>query len=406
MGTRIKQFILYVLVILFIIIWIDRGFSGHYVKVPNNSGLVDYVADASNLSNALYALLNLVFCFLLFFSRIRTSLMMSFLTLVSLVIGVFYFFEGIYVHNDHFFPLARAALNPMFLLIICAAFVVYDERFFAKLLRVVLFTSILFLLLGLYVLLVDVQELIIRGNTPLLQFRTGAFWGFVFYMSFKEKLSKGEYIVLLMGLLCCTVTSFIIASRSWCIQGIISLVLLNIIAYREKKLRRLVVILCVVFAFVVIPSLYETFQTTDWYDRWEDKMGQDTRSEQYVEVFDQMPLHYFIVGNGFHTSWLQGNVSYNYIDNQTVMFLYRYGIIPTVTYYLFLLIPLFRVLRNRANYSIKPIILLMLWIFAINGLSVFNTLNWDWANFLIAIACARLWSQTNKKRSNEQYSLC
>lgn len=398
MKLEIKKSAIYLSCILFIFIWVVRGFSGHYEAVDYNSDMLDYVSDSSLAYNLLYVLvLGLFVCcsFNVFNSKILPKWFYFFIIL-SLLIGFLYFIEGLLNHNEHFFPLARAALNPMFLLIFLMVFATYNDFSFQKILTIILVVSIMFVILDVYVFITDVQGLFVRGHTPLLQFRTAAYWGFIFYMSFKARLSKRDYIILLIGLMWCTLIAFFIVSRSWCIQGILSLLLLNIIALRSSKLRGLAILMLLTSIIIVIPYLYDAFLSSVSYDRFMDKIEDDTRSMQYKEVFSQMPPHYFIIGNGFHTSWLQEGVSYNYIDNQTIMFLYRYGIIPTLTYYLFLLVPIYRII-NIKRYRIysKNVIIIVLWIFAINGLSVYNTLNWDWSNFLVVIACARLWSNTN-----------
>ena len=398
MKFRVKRYALYLSLMLLVFIWIVRGFSGHYEAVEYNSDMVDYIADSSYVYNLLYVAVLGIFIFYSC-SIVNSKLIPRWLHLfviISLLIGFLYFLEGILVHHDHFFPLARAALNPLFLLMVFMVFAVYNDSSFKNILTIALVVSIIFVILDVYVFFTDVQGLFVRGHTPLLQFRTGAYWCFIFYMSFKEEISKRDYLILFVGLMWCTVVAFIIVSRSWCIQGILSLLLLNMIVLRDKKVRGLAIVMLLVSLCFIIPHLYGNFLTTVSYVRFEDKMGADTRSMQYIEVFRQMPAHYFILGNGFHTSWMQDNVSYSYIDNQTIMFLYRYGILPTLTYYLFLLIPVCRIIlfkRYRRYY--KNIIVTILWVFAINGLSVFNTLNWDWANFLVIIASARLWSNTN-----------
>lgn len=404
-----KRSALYLTVILFIFIWIVRGFSGHYEVVEYNSDMMDYVADASLAYNILYiAVLGIFICcsFNILNSRLLPKWFYFFI-ITSLLISFLYFMEGILNHNEHIFPLARAALNPLFLLIFFMVFTIYDDSYFQNILKIVLIASIIFVILDVYVFITDVQGLFVRGHSPLLQFRTGAYWGFIFYMSFKAELSKKDYIILLVGLMWCTMIAFIIVSRSWCIQGIISLLLLNLMALRSRKLKGSAILMLLISVLFIIPYLYDGFLTTASYDRFEDKLGEDNRSMQYIEVFRQMPAHYFIFGNGFNTSWLQGSVSYNYIDNQTIMFLYRYGLLPTLTYYLFLLVPIFRIIvSKRYRHYLKNTIIIVLWIFAINGLSVFNTLNWDWANFLVVIACARLWSNTNiQHRMYEQNTI-
>ena len=48
-------------------------------------------------------------------------------------------------------------------------------------------------------------------------------------------------------------------------------------------------------------------------------------------------------------------------------------------------------------YAANDIVLIVLWVMAINGLSVFNTLNWDWSNYLLAVAVAKLWFDSTSK---------
>lgn len=393
MKKIINNIIYYLPLILFVLIWIVRGFSGHYVPVAYNSDIMDYEAEGSVISNLLYGLVFIVFICYSFAAKFKSN-GLNFIFITSIIIGILYFAEGIIVHDEHFFPLSRAALNPLYLLIFPTAFVAYDKRGVESLLKIIICISLLFVVLGIYVFITDVNGVIVRGHTPILQFRTGAFWGFVFYMSFKPQISKIDYVILLLGLIWCTLISFIIASRSWCIQGILSLLILHFIAFKTDNTKKLSFFAIGLFCICVVPNLYDLFFDSVWYDMFINKLEQDTRSMQYVEVFKQMPLSYFIFGNGFSTSWIQDSVEYRYIDNQTIMFLYRYGLLPTITYYIFILTPVVRILMKHEKANYRNLIFIFMWVMAINGLAVFNTLNWDWSNYLVAFASAHMWNMS------------
>ena len=139
MKLEIKKSAIYLSCVLFIFIWVVRGFSGHYEAVEYNSDMLDYVADSSFAYNLLYILVLglLVSCsFYILNSRILPK-WFHFFIILSILIGILYFIEGLLCHNEHLFPLARAALNPMFLLIFFMVFATYNDFSFQKIIKII-----------------------------------------------------------------------------------------------------------------------------------------------------------------------------------------------------------------------------------------------------------------------------
>ena len=117
------------------------------------------------------------------------------------------------------------------------------------------------------------------------------------------------------------------------------------------------------------------------------RFSKDTRSGQLMEFFSQVPLSKLAVGQGMNASYsFAGQSSYKYIDNQFLFFMFRYGVIPLVLYLLPFACSLFgKSCRNKAASWLSQKFVIIMWLLAMGGLSVYFTLRIDISGFFILI---------------------
>ena len=120
----------------------------------------------------------------------------------------------------------------------------------------------------------------------------------------------------------------------------------------------------------------------------------DTRAGQYKDIFEQTNFWQFIFGSGYGFSYyssIQGKI-YNYIDNAYILMLLRYGIIIGFSYTLMFVIPLFKSKFARQSMPI------LLWLFALGGLSIFNATILDIKSIALPVVAGRCMYLSTKNK--------
>lgn len=320
-----------------------------------------------------------------------------FLWSITIVIGLLFTLEGFLYHNESsmsFGSFFRYALNPMFFIFMFAVIVGSNNSDMLIIKKYTIYIGFIFLLLGFLSMSKISDFLFVIGRSPLLVFMENAFWSFLIYaLMNNENLKLHKYILLLIGFLICAYFSLLLVSRSWIIQSIFAILLTSFnFIIGDNKRKNFKIIFFIIFIGGVILQIINSMSDLVSFDLLLNKMGQDTRSSQYISVFNQVSTSTFLFGGGMFYTWIdEHNIPYRYIDNQSILLCYRYGIIPFVTYYILILLPAIKLCfcNKRQN---KPIFwFVFIWCMAINGLSVFNTLNWDYMNLLLIIISGHCW---------------
>lgn len=391
--SKIKKYSLIVPFWLLAFIWLIQNTTGYWQIRMEEESIFEYVYTQTTIYNiSMLCIFFLFVCHVLYyfkaFSRsIPQSLL--YIYIFVLLISVLFWIEALLYHDTSFVSMIRMPLNPLFCLIYVYVVLAFDEDLFHLLVKNVLLVSVIFLLIDIYLLVTRFETAFAFGISPLMQFRTAAFWGFVFYLVCKPDINRKYFFILLIGFLLCTFIGAIIISRSWIIQGLLSLILLFFCYYRQNVNKTFPIFIFVIFIILLFIYGYYVFKDTGSYEFLMNKMYNDSRSGQYFAVMEQFSFYDFLLGGGAFTMWIQNNVEYAYIDNQTIFFMYRYGLLLVLFYYLLVLFPAVKIFFSKRSSKI-PYFLFM-WVLAINGLAVFNGVNWDWPNLLVMVACGRCW---------------
>lgn len=234
------------------------------------------------------------------------------------------------------------------------------------------------------------------GNSSVLVYYIQGFW-LLYIVSLSEK--KNFQIKWLAIIIACGILAILFNSRSWIIQSVIWSIVYSFTTDRKKGLVRIAKIL-----LVAVITLFIAYKLVDIYSPQTlayllKKMSSDTRSMQYTELFAQTSIWDYIFGRGYDFSYrskFMGGV-YSYIDNAYLFMLVRYGISIGLMYPLVFLIPAWQTFRNSSLNKRNAIILVM-WLCALGGLSVYCTITLDIKSIALAVLAGRcLWENKQER---------
>ena len=114
--------------------------------------------------------------------------------------------------------------------------------------------------------------------------------------------------------------------------------------------------------------------------------AEDTRTEQYTQFFSQLGVFDILIGKGPEGYYLLDGSPYDYFDNQYVWMLLKGGFVIAFGYTVLVIVPGFRLFfraRNERDYAAAGT--LILWSFALAGLSTYNSLGFLAQNYFIVL---------------------
>lgn len=231
------------------------------------------------------------------------------------------------------------------------------------------------------------------GNSPIIYFFISGFW--LTAISVLVYKNKGKnFKVLYTMIISLLLLSVVLYSRGWFFQSILLLLLSTYYLKQKKGLIRLLkfALSIIVIGGLVYFLLYNYYSI--YLEQFISKFGADTRSDQYIEIFKQTPIHQFLIGGGMGATYYFGIIGeYSYIDNQIIFTAFRYGIFMVLPYLYFFLSPLFnnryKLKKNYEEIKIAKLIIIM-WMLSLLGLSIYNGITIDFKNIFIPILVGRL----------------
>lgn len=181
--------------------------------------------------------------------------------------------------------------------------------------------------------------------------------------------------------LCCFMliySSIIIASRGWMIQSVL-LFIFCYLSFSNKRLRSR--IFRILFLIVLMYIVYRIMQyfLGNQIEYLFARFSEDTRSNQLETFFEQVPFSKLLIGQGVDASYIYGKKgSYKYIDNQFLFIMFRYGILPIVLYVFPFVYSFIKTgKKNGIFYWIKRNFVLIMWLLAMGGLSIYYAIKLD-----------------------------
>jgi len=123
------------------------------------------------------------------------------------------------------------------------------------------------------------------------------------------------------------------------------------------------------------------------------RLGQDTRSDQYTQFFNSVPVTDLLFGRGPLGTWYWEDVGdYQYFDNGYLWILFEGGVPTLVCFIAIVLWPAFRVWRRKPTGDVAAAAsMVLIWGLALTGLSTFTLPTLSVASYMIALLAGRCW---------------
>ncbi|MBQ8320989.1 MAG: hypothetical protein IJX92_01320 [Clostridia bacterium] len=228
---------------------------------------------------------------------------------------------------------------------------------------------------------------VIYQNSSLMNYYSHIFCMSIFYIYHKIDKKKPTPIIYFL-LIFLVLGAFIIRSRAWIIQSVLMLVVVSVAISFLKK--RSVAGAVKVLAFLLVFAIGVFWILSSYFGEFVasivDKGTTDSRSFQYVEIFQQTEWYLWILGQGTDATYqsaLYGE--YSFIDNEFVYLSFHYGVIFACLYFWPYVKTIFKCFSSKKymHLAVFSACLIILWIFSVNGLSVFNRITLDVKSFIM-----------------------
>lgn len=191
-------------------------------------------------------------------------------------------------------------------------------------------------------------------------FGISLYWSTVVLKSNDE---HAYFITMGIGILAC-IAALMLATRSWLIQPMLVMLFATFMAKEIDKVfkRTIIVIFAAGTAFLALSFIYP-----EVLDSFLNRIGEDTRSNQYEIFYSQVESASLIFGNGISAGYRYGTDSnYLFFDNQIIYLMFHFGVLAVVP----LLYVLSRCLFGSSKNSQCKFVALF-YLMAILGLSTY-----------------------------------
>lgn len=192
----------------------------------------------------------------------------------------------------------------------------------------------------------------------------------------------GAWLIVATALL--VVMAMIFRSRGWMLQTLalfIYTVVRNSIRWKDKRKALLFYTVCILFAIYVFWDMLFYLSGP-----LRERLFEDSRSHQYDVFFQQVDKMQLLTGQGINATYSFTGMytTYRFFDNQFILEMFRYGIIPILLYTVMLIRPLWIAVTRFDWDLLRRSTVILLWMLAMAGLSVYFNLNTN-------VHCAAMW---------------
>ena len=292
--------------------------------------------------------------------------------------------------------------TPLTLLFGGILFAGYDEKLMYSISKFSKYVAIVFLGLSLYHTIefyTAVGRVGIRyGNGNIMSFFIYGFYALTLFVYGNKELGfcKNNKWIFSLTILA-AIVAIASVSRGWIIQSLILLLYAylgkdsNGKKYNSRFMTRIIAIICItgVLAIALLqlaPNIASTLV---------GRLNEDTRSTQLHDFFSQMDAKKVFCGQGYDATYLETTHGvYAYIDNQILMMLFRYGLLPTIMYLCVGLKAVYGFFKYKIGYGLAA----MMWLAALNGLAIYITYGIDIQNLFIMLVIGRALALIDRKR--------
>lgn len=324
----------------------------------------------------------------------------NFLLIVLTLFGFFWTIYSILVDNVTILVLLRDPFPPFALLLPLGILIGMKDKFWDSIKKYIFACALILI----YASLISAIMFFINYGTSHRPTSGGMVYWFYkgFFLLFATILFTDEWKkkykpLVLITILVMFFVAAILQSRSWFIQNIILFITFLFTAKNRRESNILTIILSV-FSLIIFFAL--NGEAFDGLINRFNNSG-DTRTGQLSQFFEQVGLGKLFLGQGVLANYTFGSQSsFKFIDNQILLSLFRFGFIPTISYIVLLLYPIIRSIDEKNKKCFKQSFLLVVWMLAMLGLSVYFNLSFEIAGFVIFIMSGRIIAQLYAYRSS------
>ena len=314
------------------------------------------------------------------------------------LISLFYYFKSFLEEGTYL--AITSPTTPIIYLLVLTIFIGMDDDIWNVLERCLplLIVAHVLLVVYEYVTLVVEHGVVVVGNSSLIFYYVSLFWCSVVYLSNRILLNKGIGLWQLLLIGFNIIFAVIINSRSWIIQSCLVGVLVYLVGSTKHsihtKIIRLLILLFTGYVILQILNNYFPNSMTLLYN----KLGQNSRSHQYVEIAKASTIFGWIFGNGASAVYYDSAQGYiANIDNQYIFISFHYGLVFMLMWLMPQTLTIFKVLKTRCV-KIIALLPLLCWFMALGGLSIFNVVYCDLKQTIMMLYMGHILSLTYEGR--------
>ena len=346
-----------------------------------------------------FLLMVILIAFRLFKKNIPSYLFI--LTLILIIFGLFWILYSIMFNNISLTLLLRDSFPPMAMITCGIILVGYNNKWWSLLKKMLLIFSCFFVFYSFYEVIRAYSifgfDYRITSGAPMYLFIVGLYatYGVVVLTDEWKKKYKALMFILIVILF---FNSAILQGRSWFLQMCILffIYLIRIYSYLKKHnkgLQYFIPSLIILFILVIFVSKIELFEGLIF--RFET--SGDTRTHQLEAFFSQVSFKELFLGGGIRASYsFNGDPNYHFIDNQVLLFAFRYGLIPTFVYLMLYFVLFIKTIKTKNRGLLVKMIVLFSWLLAMIGLSVYFNLGFGMPHTLMMLYVGRLYYEVDK----------
>lgn len=288
----------------------------------------------------------------------------------------------------------RNPVNPAVYFLAFGFLLGQEERFWNSVQQILMPFSVLFscLLFIAYFRLLNQFGVCIIGHSDVIYYFVTLFW--LVAVSCADNIMNGKKIgrTLYFFLFQLLIFSFIIGSRSWILQTVILSCSVYILApskhgIKAKLKKIMLLVLLGILVIIILSRLLPQYLVQLFA-----KLFNDSRSHQYREISQAINPIEWLWGKGILANYYDSHQRKHItsIDNQYVFIAFHYGIITLLPCVYIYLCSLKSAMIGKCRSSISAIILVM-WLLALGGLSIFNVLYLDIKSLLLPMYAGRVY---------------
>lgn len=279
--------------------------------------------------------------------------------------------------------------TPVFWLCSITMLAGYEEEIWKLFSKALPILGLIFLALSVkelfeYQMMVGIMSVQRVTYSALLYFFIYAFWLLATSIFINDNAIRTYGALLIVATAILVIMAMIFRSRGWMLQTLtlfIYTVVRNGIRWKDKRKALLFYTVCIAFVIFVFWDMLFYLSGP-----LRERLFADSRSHQYDVFFQQVDKAQLITGQGINATYSFTGMSttYRFFDNQFILEMFRYGIVPILIYTIMLIRPLWTAVVHFDWDLLRRSMVIVLWLVAMAGLSVYFNLNTN-------IHCAAMW---------------